>query len=494
MAKDWGIHWFRRDLRVAGNEALWRNHERFGGRTLGIFCFDKTFLGRTDFSHNRFGFFLATLRALRADLKALGGDLLVVDGLPRDAFARIFRFAEHHFEGRPSMVSFGRDYEPFARERDSAMTEYFRGQGVEVLALRDHLLFEPEEIRRGPGADEYFKIYSPWSRKWAAALQTPEGQARVKAQMAFVHDQPKSKPAPFTLKWSNLTRKGDFPFEDAHDEFERANNAHVKIEIPEAGHAAALKELKRFRPYLDNYKRDRDVPAMDATSKLSMFIKNGSLTMAQVLGTYDLKGDDWQTESGRTRFTKELAWREFYYAILYNRPDVEKGPFNKKYVDQKWENNQKLFDHWREGTTGVPIVDAGMRELAQTGWITNRVRIIVSTFLIKDLLVDWRWGENHFMKLLLDGDLAPNNGNWQWSSSTGSDPNPYFRILNPWLQGQKFDPNGDYVRRWVPELAQTPARALHDPEANRTARGYPKPVVDHQVQKAKAIAMFKKSE
>ena len=493
LEKQWGLHWFRRDLRVEGNQALWANFERTGGRTLGLFCFDAKFLGRDDFSHNRFAFFLKTIAALRESLHALGGDLLVIDSLPQEALPKILSFAEKHGPGLPKLLSFGRDYEPFARVRDAEVEELVIKRGVEVYTARDHLLFEPDEIQVGAKNEGFYKVYAPWSRKWAALLETKDGQTRVQNQMSVVYGQPKAKPGRFKLKWSSLAVDGKtLPFSDTYDSFVRENSKHVKIDVPEAGHTAALAELERFRPNLKNYKRDRDVPARYATARISMFLKNGSLTLPQVLGHYKLRGKDFAADSGANKFTKELAWREFYYQILHHRPEVEKEAFNPKLVDLKFENDKNFFNRWCEGTTGVPIVDAAMRELAQTGWITNRVRIITSTFLIKDLLVDWRWGEIHFMHLLLDGDLAANNGNWQWAASTGADSNPYFRVLNPWLQGERFDPQGEYIKRWIPELAKVPAADLHDPTASRAPGKYPEPIVDHQTQKAKAIKMFKK--
>lgn len=195
--------------------------------------------------------------------------------------------------------------------------------------------------------------------------------------------------------------------------------------------------------------------------------------------------------SSAEKFLKEIAWREFYYSILYHFPRVETETFIEKFNDIPWENNEVFFKKWCEGQTGFPIIDAGMRELNTTGWMHNRVRMIVASFLTKDLLIDWKWGEKYFMEKLLDGDLAPNNGGWQWAASTGCDPQPYFRIFNPWLQSERFDPDGSYIRKFVPELKLIATKALHDPTAHRSQFGYPSPVVIHAEQKDKALSLYK---
>ena len=249
---------------------------------------------------------------------------------------------------------------------------------------------------------------------------------------------------------------------------------------PRPGHAAARDLLKKFRDgALADYGRGRDVPSISGTSKMSIYLKHGAITVPQIVSLLKLgpasKGDD-------LKYLQELVWREFYTHILYHRPDVEVRTFKEKYRDLPWENNRKHFRAWCEGRTGYPIVDAGMRQLNATGWMHNRVRMIVASFLTKDLRIDYRWGEKYFMEKLLDGDLAPNNGGWQWAASTGCDAQPYFRIFNPTSQGEKFDPDGKYVRHWVPELADRPERELHVPL---------NPIVNHARAREKTLAMFK---
>lgn len=495
-AKDWGLHWFRRDLRVSGNEALKINWKRTDGRTLGLFCFDSKFLSRPDFSHHRFAFFIKTLKALKDDLVDQGGDLLVIDCQPQDAFLKLLDFLKSSGMKQPSLITWNRDYEPYARQRDAKVEALLQKRNVEVSQSRDHLLFEPHEISKTENAGDFYQVYSPYSRRWFEKLNGPLGQSRLKAvQNALDYYEKKNRKKDlFKMQWSELSANSQFPFQEALGKFETENQKHVTIPIPEAGFFAAFEKLKKFKEKLAHYHDKRDIPSLAATSRFSMYLKNGSLTVPQIIASLDLGHISGKEKSGPTQFVKELAWREFYYSILYHKPSVEKKAFLEHFENIAWENNETYFNRWIQGTTGFPIVDAGMRELAKTGWMHNRVRMIVASFLTKDLLIDWRWGENYFMKALLDGDLAPNNGGWQWAASTGCDPQPYFRIFNPWLQSAKFDPDGIYIKTFVKELEKVPAKALHNPQANRSQWGYPNPIVEHSVQRDKALRMYKRSK
>ena len=466
--QEWGIHWFRRDLRIPGNEALKFNWKRNKGRTLGVFCFDSKFLSRPDFSHNRFGFFIKTLKALKEDLKDQGGDLLVIDRQPSDFFSCLVEFLKRNGKKAPSLVTWSRDYEPFARVRDAAVEDLFFKLAIEFYHARDHLLFEPHEILKGDRPGDFYQVYSPYARRWFEALNGPKGDERLRAQSNvgdyFSRNQRSSDL--FKMKWSEFAGLVNFPFRDTLELFEAENVKKVSVPLPEAGFFSAYQALLDFKEKISAYRVQRDFPSRSATSKLSIYLKNGSLTVPQILSTFDLGKISWKDTAGPAHFVKELAWREFYYSILYHRPQVESASFLKHYENIPWENNQTLFQHWTAGTTGFPIVDAGMRELAQTGWMHNRVRMIVASFLTKDLLIDWKWGERHFMKTLLDGDLAPNNGGLQWAASTGCDPQPYFRIFNPWLQSAKFDPDGLFpsLKRPLPScfMIRTRIAALGD--------------------------------
>lgn len=491
----WGLHWFRRDLRISGNEALRENWRQTKGRTLGLFCFDSKFLARDYFSHNRFAFFPETLKALRDDWRRHGGDLLVIDSQPERALQELSEHCRRQNISLPTLVTWNRDYEPFARARDQRVENLLKELGITATTARDHLLFEPHEIMKSEAKGDFYQIYSPYGRKWCAALASPIGAKRIAAQTGaasyFDLGADGTKKDLFPMRWSDLQLGDGTIWTDALDQFVAQNTSHVSIPIPKAGFFSAFAELRRFKKQVSDYKVNRDFPAIAGTSRLSIYLKNGSLTVTQILAELQIEKVNWESPSGETQFVKELAWREFYYSILYHRPDVERQSFLPQYTNLRWQNDTQHFAHWCAGTTGFPIVDAGMRELAKTGWMHNRVRMIVASFLTKDLLIDWRLGENYFMKKLLDGDLAANNGGWQWAASTGCDPQPYFRIFNPWLQGKKFDPEGAYIKKFVPELSGLTPKEIHDPEADRSRFGYPMPIVTHAIQRDKALRLYK---
>ena len=409
-------------------------------------------------------------------MQAVGGDLLILDQAPERAFSEIVS----KINGLQS-VSWNRDYEPFARARDQKVKTLLRSLKIDVITERDHLLIEPHEITKSPTPSDknYYQVFSPFAKKWFSLLHTPEISDRIDVQSTGLQylerlEKKQLKTDLFKITWKKL-----LSLPDSLEQFEKENSRHVQIFIPEGGAIEAFKRLKLFN--LDSYENKRDFPYQDGTSRLAIYFKNGSLTSSQVIAFLKLSSDS-------SKYLREIVWREFYYSILFHVPRVENEAFLEKYRDMKWQNNESYFQAWCEGKTGYPIIDAGMRQLKQTGWMHNRVRMIVASFLTKDLLIDWRWGENYFMKMLLDGDLAPNNGGWQWASSTGCDPQPYFRIFNPLLQSQKFDPDGNYIRTYVPELAGLDAKQIHAPNI----KGYPKPIVDHQKQKIKALALYQR--
>lgn len=489
----WGLHWFRRDLRVAGNGALRTNVLKHKGRVLGIFCFDRKFLTRQDFSHNRFQFFLETMNALKTELQSSGGDLLVLDVGPDEAFELLRQKLNAAGVPMPSLISWGRDYEPFARQRDERIRKLWQSWDVEVHTERDHLLIEPHELLSGQG--KIYQIFTPFAKRWFELLRTPEIQERIaiqRAGLAYLDLKLKRKnPELFSLTWSKLL--GDHCPVDQCENVSQDNKKHVSIPIPEAGSVIAWNRVKSWSGSLAFYGTARDIPSQDGTSKISMFLKNGSFTVPQLIAAYDLEYCDVKGDDGATKFLKELAWREFYYHILWHHPRVEHEAFQIQYKDLAWDESDELFERWKTGTTGFPIVDAGMRQLRTTGWMHNRVRMIVASFLVKDLLIDWRRGEQWFMNQLLDGDLAPNNGGWQWAASTGCDAQPYFRIFNPQLQSERFDPEGIYIKTFVPELANVTGKDIHNPSADiRKKTGYPEQIVDHARQKIRAMMLFKK--
>ena len=489
--ESFGIHWFRRDLRIAGNAALKLQVDRHQGRVLGVFTFDDRFLGRADFSVNRFQFFLKSLLALRDDMRAAGGDLLVLSKSPDDGFGMLKNILAKKSMA-PGSISWSRDYEPFARERDDRMRGIFESWGWEVLTERDHLVIEPHELRSKQGTP--FKIYSPFAKQWFSLMHTEDVKERIirqRAGLAFLDLKAKGKqPKVFHLTWQKLLGP-DTP-EDHLERFLAENGRHVTVPIPEAGAPAVWKLVREFSGKMASYGATRDFMATPGTSKMSMFLKNGSITTSQLIAAYELEHLKFTGDDGATKYLKELVWREFYYHVMWHWPQTEHQAFIEKYRAINWHNDEKLFEAWKEGKTGFPVVDAAMRELKTTGWMHNRARMIVASFLTKDLLIDWRWGEKWFMNQLLDGDLAPNNGGWQWAASTGCDPQPYFRIFNPLLQSERFDPDGDYIRRFIPELKTVSTKEIHNPSSDtRKKTGYPDPVVIHAEQKIRASMLFK---
>ncbi|RZA24069.1 MAG: deoxyribodipyrimidine photo-lyase, partial [Proteobacteria bacterium] len=429
----YALHWFRRDLRVAGNEALHRLREDYDGRVVGVFCFDKKFLARHDFSHNRFQFFLNTLAALKAELKAIGSDLIFMDVSPDEGFQSLFSKLQKAKMPLPQSVGWNRDYEPYARLRDERMQLWFQAQGVHTLNERDHILVEPHEIVKATKPIGPYQIFTPYSRKWREQFKTDDVQRRVAFQakgLKYLRAYRKGNiPKLFDLNWDEILGKGKDGW-DVFEEYSKANAVKVEVVIPEAGSLAALKRLEEFRKDIDDFETARDVPSVDGTSRFSIFLKNGSLTTAQAIAAYDL-GTERKQSSGEQKFFSELIWREFGYYILSKHPRVESEAFDHRFQNITWTNNEKWFDAWKKGQTGYPIVDAGMRQLNTTGWMHNRVRMIVASFLTKDLHVNWQHGEKYFMEKLIDGDLALNNMGWQWAASTGCDAQPYFRIFNP---------------------------------------------------------------
>ncbi len=490
QTSDYGIHWFRRDLRLAGNPALRRNFQEHGGRVVGIFCFDHAFLSRPDFSPNRFQFFLNTLAELREEIAAAGGDLLVLDVGPSEAFSNLITELKRHDLPLPTTMSWNRDYEPFAVARDEKIAKLCQVHSIKPLTARDHLLIEPHEVCK-PDGDGY-QVFTPFSKAWLNVFATEDIQARLLEQtqgLKYLSARANGKTTQlFNLTWRAVT--GDkFTIQDALDAYRNNNTKLVDVAMPPAGSVAAHKTLRAFADKLSKYGDLRDFPSIDGTSQLSIYLKNGSLTVAQIIAILDLKPDGKKIKNGAQKYLTELIWREFYYHILARHPEVEHTTFIKKYAAIQWENRSDYFAAWCEGRTGYPIVDAGMRQLNTTGWMHNRVRMIVASFLTKDLLVNWQWGERYFMQKLLDGDLAPNNGGWQWAASTGCDPQPYFRIFNPLLQSQRFDRDGDYIRRYIPKLRHLSNDDIHAPPQDKRGN-YPAPIVEHHRQKDLALRLY----
>lgn len=442
------IHWFRADLRLADNTAL-HTACRDADVVVPIFIFDPQILKASDTGAPIVGFMLDCLEALEKDVRAAGGKLTFRHGDIVKEMRAVLKAT------KATDLYYNRDYEPYARERDAAVEKLARSMGVEVHSFKDGVIHEPGEILKGDGTP--YKVFTAYSHGWRSkAMPAVLPKAKFPRSMGFMY------PAGIALPTA------------------RRLGFKIEITLPPAGEGAGLKRLAEFaKGDLLQYAKQRDYPALGATSRLSPHIRLGTISPRTVLVAVNKAAKKHPAAHKHTStFVTELIWRDFYRQILWHFPHVATSAFKEQYNDLKWENNERLFKAWCEGRTGYPIVDAGMRQLNTIGWMHNRVRMIVAAFLTKDLLISWQWGERYFMQKLLDADLASNNGGWQWSASTGTDAQPYFRIFNPTSQAKKFDPEGVYIQKYVPE-ADTLA--------------YPGPIVDHARQRVKALALFRKT-
>ena len=472
------IVWFRRDLRLHDHPAL--TAAAAGGReVVPLFVVDPRLVHGRFASPNRTWFLLETLRSLATDLAATGAPLVVRVGDPRAVVPTMAA------EAGASDVFVSRDHAPYGRARDRAVAEVLEPAGVGFHAKRGVLVHEPDELATADGRP--FSVYSPYRRAWEARprramLPAPNGLRGHRLE-------------PGTIPSLADLGLGEPTVAD-HALGERAAADPAAMPAPLPGEAAARARLAGWLAAgIDAYAANRDRPDLvGGTSRLSADLHVGSLSALEVVERAIGDGD------GRRVFLNELVWREFYAHVLFHRPEVRHRSFRIEFESIAWSSDAVAIEAWRTGRTGYPFVDAAMRQLATTGWMHNRARMVVASFLTKDLLADWRLGEAHFMRHLIDGDVASNNGGWQWSASTGTDPQPYFRIFNPVSQGRRFDPDGAYVRRWVPELARVPAERIHQPWAMtadeqaasgcRFGRVYPAPIVDHAEARLRALAAY----
>ena len=456
------LHWFRSDLRLRDNRAL--AGAAASSDALGlVFVLDDRLLAGSALGAPRLRFLLATLERLAADLARRGQRLVVRRGDPVDVMPRLAR------EAGVDRVHWNRDYGPFARRRDAAVRRALEAAGVAVAEHKDRVVFESDEVRTRDGAP--FRVFTPFRNAWWARFEADppacEGPLRLPPPLPLASDAPPDARA--------LGFGAD------------------ATELPAAGEDAARRRLERFLDRaIARYALDRDRPDLDGTSRLSPHLRFGAISIrACVHAARDRAKADARAREGVRKWLDELVWREFYHAVLAEHPHVLVRSFQPAYDALRWEDDETGFRAWCEGRTGLPFVDAAMRQLAATGWMHNRARMVTASFLTKDLLVDWRRGERFFYQRLADGDPASNNGGWQWAASTGTDAQPYFRIFSPVAQGERFDPDGAYVRRWVPELRDVPDRFVQRPwAAPAPPRDYPRPIVDHAERRILALRRF----
>mgnify|MGYP005841664647 CR=1 FL=1 len=468
------IWWLRRDLRLNDNAALHYALMR-AEYVLPVFILDTALLSAERLHGARMAWLFDALRAIDGSLRAHGSRLIVREGAPDRALLSLC--AESGAEG----VVFNRDYSPYAVKRDSAVQRALRERGLIAHDCADLLIHEPHEVLSKSGKP--YDVYSPFRRAWEALpkpepfILTPELRAKLRLSAEFAALP--SLPIPV----------GEQP-------------APQPIGVPTE--AEAQRRLAQFiAAPIYRYHERRDLMAEDGTSALSPYLRFGMIsarTCYHAARQARAAATDESARKGVDVWVNEIVWREFYYQVLARYPHSVRHNFRPAYDAVQWEDDPAHLAAWREARTGYPVVDAALRQLRHTGWMHNRSRMIVASFLCKDLLCDWRHGERFFMQHLLDGDVANNVGGWQWTAGTGTDAAPYFRIFNPVAQSEKFDPEGNYIRRWLPELAKLPAKFIHAPFSMSAAeqqhfgvvigRDYPPPIVDHGAQREKALRMY----
>lgn len=447
MADAASILWLRRDLRRADHPALCAAAAI--GTVLPVFVLDPEFLDPA--GPVRRGWLAATLRALDT---AYDGRLCLRRGDPREVIPALAA------EAGVREVHVSAETEPAGARRDEAVRGALEAAGVAWVATGSPYAVTPGRVVNGQGGG--YRVFTPFLKAWREHGWRGPAVEPDRVQFAELPSDPDA--------WAVVD----------------AALAECPIELPPAGEAAALERWDEFLAgRLARYDEDRDRPDLAGTSQLSPYLKFGVLHPRTLLA--DLAG---HRGKGRERFIAELAWREFYADVLYRRPDSLDADLNP--LALIYDEPGEAFDAWREGRTGYPVVDAGMRQLLATGWMHNRVRMITASFLTKDLHIWWPHGARHFLDHLIDGDLASNTHGWQWVAGTGTDAAPYFRVFNPVSQGERFDPDGDYVRRWVAELAQLAGPAAHRPwdAPDGYVRGYPRPIVDHAAERVEALARY----
>jgi deoxyribodipyrimidine photo-lyase len=427
------VMWFRRDLRLSDNAALY-HALRTGIPVLPVFIFDKNILDQLDDkADRRVEFIHAAITEIQVQLLRMGSTLEVYHGYPVEVYKNLLE--------RYDIITVftNHDYEPYAKERDAEMAALLKEHGTEFKTYKDQVIFEMSEVVKDDGKP--YTVFSPYARKWRAKLNSfyLKAYPTEKYFSNFYQQAPVTVPSLVSIGFKPV----DLPFPS--------------------------KELEEA--VIRHYGENRNFPSLEkGTSKMGVHLRFGTVSIRYLAR----KAMEWNDV-----YLNELIWRDFYHAILWHFPQVGKGAsFKPEYDKIEWRNNEAEFAHWCNGTTGYPIVDAGMRELNTTGYMHNRVRMIVASFLTKHLLIDWRWGEAYFAQKLLDFDLAANNGGWQWASSSGCDAAPYFRVFNPSLQTEKFDKDLRYIRKWIPELNEF---------------NYPQPIVQHELARKRVLEVYAKA-
>lgn len=458
------IHWFRRDLRITDNTAL-----NFAAEP-GLPVIPLYILSDWSGSHHWTGpkrqhFLCGSLAALAESLTGIDGKLIIRQGPALREIENLIR------ETGAVELNFNADPDPFGKSVEAEIAKLCAELGVKCHAHADVSLHQPDEVLTKSGGP--YRVFTPYSKNW---LDLDKPAPRKKALKLRTPSGLKTHRLPSTRLW------GWDPLE---------------ADLLEPGEAAAARRLKQaISKAIPSYAENRDLPAEEGTSRLSQDLRFGLISIRTVFqkAMAAREGAKPAVKKNIDTFIKELAWREFYFAILHHYPNVLHEEFNADWRGLPWDEPGDAFEAWKEGRTGFPIVDAGMRQLRETGFMHNRVRMITAMFLTKDLHIDWRLGESWFMQNLVDGEIASNNGGWQWSAGTGADAAPYFRIQNPWTQTSRYDPDGRYIKRWVPELSKVAPKRFTAPPADGRpiAEDYPLPIVDHSRERNRTLEIFKR--
>lgn len=459
--------WIRRDIRTYDHPALAKAIEE-NEHVYLCFIFDPDIiepLKRKSTADKRLQFIAESL-------------VEFIENLPKTAGITI-RYGEQT-EEIPKLIDelkinalyFNRDYTPYARKRDKTIADLLKKKGVKVHSFKDIVIFEPEEIRKSD--NDIYKVFTPYSKTWLAKFEILGRYIK-----------------PFNVQLEKLRNDIQTNVKTVKDMLDLIG-LHSDPNLFPGGTKEALKRLRHFEQKINNYDYDRDFISKDATSTLSVYIRHGCISIRDMVNTA-IKYES----NGAFIWLKELIWREFYQMIAYEFPHVGQAPFKESYQNLTYPGTEDYLKCWKEGQTGFPIIDAAMRCLNETGWMHNRLRMIVASFLSKILLVDWKRGERYFSWKLIDYEMPANNGGWQWSSGSGCDAAPYFRIFNPTTQSKKFDPEGEFIRQWCPELQlfnkhdiHCPSEAKRPPHHFKIGTNYPKPIVDYSLQRKRALAFY----
>ena len=429
MSQPISIFWFRRDLRLEDNTGLFHAlNSEF--KVLPIFIFDELILNKLPKDDGRVTFIHDLLKSINKQLNSTGSNIAVYHGKPVDIFKNLIQ------KFNIKQVYTNHDYEPYATERDKLIEQFLLNNGIEFKTFKDHVIFEKDEIVKQDGTP--YKVYTPYSRKWLEAFNKDDLQTFPSEKLT--HNLIESNKEPFL----NLNEIG----------FERS-----EIQV---------KDYKLNDDTVTNYEATRNFPGLDKTSRIGPHLRFGSISIRNAV--------TFASQFENLTYLKELIWREFFMQILWHFPHTTEKSFKPQYDRIVWRNNEDEFKEWCQGNTGYPLVDAGMRQLNETGFMHNRVRMLVGSFLCKHLLIDWRWGEAYFAEKLHDYEMASNVGNWQWVAGSGVDAAPYFRIFNPTSQIQKFDKQLNYIKKWVPDFQELT---------------YPEPIVDHKFARERCLNTYK---